>query len=134
MVALEGIGAALERLRVRKLGKDNYALAHRKTGVDASSLGKYERGTRGMTLHVLERLLDGYGATLQELGAELLRLQGGTPANGDGVQLFVKSEPDAEWLAVAERLSREVETLTSRLAAVEEAARDEGRRRGNGGA
>ena len=75
MPPLEGLGQALEALRRRKGW--SAAEAARRTGIDQSNLSKYERNAKGITAATLDRILDGYGATLAELAAILREVQGG---------------------------------------------------------
>jgi transcriptional regulator with XRE-family HTH domain len=63
------------------------------TGVDDGNISKYETGVVTLELPTLERLLDGYGATLRDLADELDRVQGVAPGNGREVQVPAKSEP-----------------------------------------
>ncbi len=75
--ALEGLGQALEALRRRRGW--SAAEAARRTGIDQSNLSKYEHNAKGITATTLERILDGYDATLAELAAVLKEVQGGSP-------------------------------------------------------
>jgi len=73
--ALEGLGQALEALRRRR--GFSVAEAARRTGIDQSNLLKYERNAKGITTRTLDRILDGYEATLAELAANLREVQSG---------------------------------------------------------
>jgi len=73
--ALEGLGQALEALRRRRGW--SAAEASRRTGIDQSNLLKYERNAKGITTKTLDRILDGYEATLAELAAILREVQSG---------------------------------------------------------
>lgn len=75
MSALEGLGQALEALRRRRGWSATEAA--RRTGIDPSNLGKYERNAKGITAATLDRILDAYEATLAELAAILREVQGG---------------------------------------------------------
>ena len=75
MPPLEGLGQALEALRRRKGW--SAAEAARRTGIDQSNLSKYERNAKGITAATLDRILEGYGATLADLAATLREVQGG---------------------------------------------------------
>ena len=75
VAALEGLGQALEALRRRRGW--TAAEAARRTGIDQSNLLKYERNAKGITAATLDRILDGYGATLAELAATLREVQSG---------------------------------------------------------
>ncbi len=76
MPALRGLAKALKHLRVSR-GLSGRA-AGRACGIDASDLGKYERGEKGLTTATVERILDGYGATLLELAQNLDEVQTAT--------------------------------------------------------
>ena len=75
--ALDGLGQALEALRRRRGW--SAAEAARRTGIDQSNLSKYEHTAKGITATTLERILDGYEATLAELASILREVQGGPP-------------------------------------------------------
>ena len=75
--ALKGLGRALELLRRRKGWSAAEAARH--IPLDPSNLGKYERDAKSITVTTLERILDGYEATLADLAEVLKEVQGGSP-------------------------------------------------------
>jgi transcriptional regulator with XRE-family HTH domain len=75
--ALKGLGRALELLRRRKGWSAAEAARH--IPLDPSNLGKYERDAKSITVTTLERILDGYEATLADLAEILKEVQGGSP-------------------------------------------------------
>jgi len=99
VAALQGLGQALEALR-RQRGW-SAAEAARRTGIDQSNLLKYERNAKGITAATLERILDGYGATLADLAAKLREVQG-----GPGVRWIVPGEVSEEDLKLLMKLAR----------------------------
>lgn len=140
MGALAGLGTALRQLRERR----------GLTQVDAAPLAKmgqsrisgYEVSEPvAMELDTLERILDGYHASLSDLAEELARVQG-APAGGTngGGQANVKSPEEVpEWGRILQRL---IEHIDERLCVLEAALvadddeqdGDGEKRRGNGGA
>ncbi len=65
MAALEGLGAALRRLRMhRALSQTDLA---RQAGITKAMLSKYERGRQQPALGTLERILDAMEARLGDL-------------------------------------------------------------------
>src|SRR5215210_4248167 len=92
--ALEGLGQALEALRKRRGW--SAAEAARRTGIDQSNLLKYERNAKGITAATLDRILDGYNATLAELAATLREVQSG---------------PDVRWVVPGEVSEAELKVV-----------------------
>ena len=73
--AFAGLGQALKALRQRR--GLSAAEAARRAGLDPSNLTKYERDAKGIKAATLDRILAGYVATLEELAAVLIEVQGG---------------------------------------------------------
>jgi transcriptional regulator with XRE-family HTH domain len=94
VAALEGLGQALEALRKRRGW--SAAEAARRTGIDQSNLLKYERNAKGITAATLDRILDGYNATLSELAATLREVQSG---------------PDVRWVIPGEVSEAELKVV-----------------------
>jgi len=94
VAALEGLGQALEALRKRRGW--SAAEAARRTGIDQSNLLKYERNAKGITAATLDRILDGYNATLAELAATLREVQSG---------------PDVRWVVPGEVSEAELKVV-----------------------
>lgn len=70
MPALDGFPEALRRLRLKR-GFATLALAQDATGVFASNLSRYETGGAKPDFGTVERILDGYKATLMDLAREI---------------------------------------------------------------
>ncbi len=95
MAALEGLGGALRRLRMRRaLSQTDLA---RQAGITKAMLSKYERGRQHPSIVTLERILDAMEAGLGDLGLAMgeereVRGRRGATAN-QGARQVVFSPP-----------------------------------------
>ncbi|HVF61692.1 MAG TPA: helix-turn-helix domain-containing protein [Thermoanaerobaculia bacterium] len=133
MTALEGLGEALARLRKRR--RLSQPQAEAATGIDDGNISRYETSATAPAIPTLERLLDGYKASLRELAEILEEVQSGGSSDSPRTLGFEDEEMERmlETAVRTELAAQLPAALDAELAKRHDAPTAEPRRRGNGG-